>query len=60
MCYDKKEVNAMEEERNDMPQPEEQSYTPRPAWQVWLARIGLVLFILVLVMYYVNLFRGGA
>ncbi len=24
--------------------PREDGYTPRPAWQVWCARIGLVLF----------------
>lgn len=38
---------------------EESGYVPRPAWQVWAARIGLVLFIAVVVMYYINLFRGG-
>jgi len=38
---------------------EEAGYTPRPAWQVWTARIGLALFILVIVLYYINLFRGG-
>ena len=25
--------------------PEEEGYKPRPAWQVWAARVGLVLFI---------------
>ena len=25
--------------------PEQESYVPRPAWQVWAARIGLVIFI---------------
>ena len=25
--------------------PEEKGYTPRPVWQVWAARIGLVIFI---------------
>lgn len=37
----------------------EEGYVPRPAWQVWAARIGLVLFLLVVAMYYINLFRGG-
>ncbi len=36
----------------------EQGYTPRPAWQVWGARALLVIFILLLIMYYTNLFRG--
>ncbi len=50
----------MEEERGpEMPQ-EEPGYTPRPRWQVWLARITLVAFVLLLIMYYSNLFRGGA
>ena len=38
---------------------EETGYTPRPAWQVWTARIGLVLFLLVIAMYYINILRGG-
>ena len=25
--------------------PEQEGYVPRPAWQVWAARIGLVVFI---------------
>lgn len=52
----------MEElEKNDEQFPEEEAplYMPRPRWQVWAARIGLALFILVLLMYYVNLVRGG-
>ena len=39
--------------------PEKQGYKPRPAWQVWAARIGLVLFIVMLVIYYMVYFRGG-
>ena len=42
-----------------MPEEERNVYTPRPMWQVWAARIGLVLFIAVLIMYYVNMMRGG-
>ena len=38
---------------------EERGYTPRPAWQVWSARIALVLFIALILMYYVNMMRGG-
>ena len=40
-------------------QPEEETYVPRPKWQVWVARIGLVLFILTLIAYYLHVFRGG-
>ncbi len=38
--------------------PEESRYTPRPAWQVWMARIGLFIFIVFLVFYYLNFFGG--
>ncbi len=51
-----------EMQQNPTPQEQdtpEQGYVPRPKWQVWAARIGLVLFLLVLVMYYINLFQGG-
>ena len=40
--------------------PQEQPYVPRPAWQVWGARVALVLFVLVLILYYLNFFKGGA
>ena len=43
----------------DPQQEEEQTYIPRPAWQVWGARIALVLFIIVIIMYYLNIARGG-
>ena len=45
----------MDQERMEEELQEEQEqprYTPRPRWQVWLARIGLVLFILVILMYF--------
>ena len=59
MCYHNKEVDAMENEiKNDLPQ--ESDYTPRPRWQVILARVGLVVFLAFLIMYYIIWFRGGA
>ena len=48
----------MDDERIEIAQ-EEEHYVPRPRWQVWAARIGLVLFILTLIAYYLNVFRGG-
>ena len=36
-----------------------EGYTPRPMWQVWLARVGLVLFILFLIYQYIAISRGG-
>ena len=49
----------MEEELFETTPEEESGYTPRPAWQVWAARIGLVVFIAFLIMYYVNIAGGG-
>lgn len=63
MCYDIKntlfEVTTLDEQ-NQVPIPaeEEKKYTPRPAWQVWAARIGLVIFVAFLVMFYVKVARG--
>ena len=33
------------ENQNENMIPEKEGYVPRPAWQVWAARIGLVIFI---------------
>ena len=41
------------------PEEEQQGYTPRPRWQVWAARVGLVLFVALIVMYYIHMMRGG-
>ena len=38
--------------------PEEEGYRPRPAWQVWAARGGLVLFLL-FVAYQIIQIAGG-
>ena len=49
------EVSVMEEEILEQEVPQE-GYAPRPRWQVWAARIALVIFILGLIMYYCNIF----
>ena len=46
----------MEENRKEDQQQEQ--YVPRPMWQVWLARVGLVLFIL-FVIYQILVIAGG-
>ena len=46
----------MEENRKEEPR---EGYVPRPVWQVWLARIGLVLFILFVIYQYLAISRGG-
>ena len=48
----------MENEKDIRP-PEEEAYEPRPRWQVWGARIVLVIFIAFLILYYRNFFLGG-
>lgn len=46
-------------ENTDPEQEQQEHYVPRPAWQVWLARVGLVLF-LAFVAYQIALIaRGG-
>ena len=65
MCYNKaKEVMILENlEQYTTPEeqniPETEGYRPRPKHQVWLARIGLVVFIIILIVYYMVYFRGG-
>ena len=53
----------MENEKDfeTIPQEQEQQepYAPRPKWQIWGARLGLLLFILVIILYYINVARGG-
>ena len=38
---------------------EQEEKQPRPAWQVWAARVGLVLFIAFVVYQYLLVLRGG-
>ena len=47
------------DEQKDLQQQENTGYTPRPKWQVWLARVCLVLFIGLVIAYYINIMRGG-
>ena len=63
MCYDIKntlfEVTALDEQNlPNNPSEEETKYTPRPAWQVWAARPGLVAFIGYLVIFYLRAIGG--
>ena len=38
---------------------EQNVYTPRPALQVWAARIGLVIVIVAVILYYLHIATGG-
>ena len=49
----------MEENRDMAPETEPEAYKPRPAWQVWLARVGLVVVVICVILYYLHIFRGG-
>ena len=52
--------NHMEKQPvNPAAEEETTGYVPRPAWQVWAARVALVLFIALILMYYINMMRGG-
>ena len=54
------EVNAMEQNPEFEEQlPENEGYTPRPVWQVWAARGGLVLFILFVIYQIIQIAGGG-
>ncbi len=49
----------MEEEIKEELTPEREPYVPRPVWQVWGARVALVLFIAVVIFSYIQIMRGG-
>ena len=36
-----------------------EGYQPRPAWQVWGARIGVVVVIIAVILYYFHIANGG-
>ena len=50
----------MEEERIDQIPQDGEPYQPRPLWQVWLARLGLLAFLIFVALFYFGLFGGGA
>ena len=50
----------MEEERiNEEIAPELERYAPRPQWQIWAARIGLVAFVIFVICQLLILAGGG-
>ena len=48
-----------EMKENQIPEEENQGYTPRPTWQVWMARIGLVFMILFVIYQILTIATGG-
>ena len=49
----------MDEMNKDQMPEEEIGYIPRTAWQVWGARVGLVLFILFVIYQILSIATGG-
>ena len=47
------------EKENRTPEAASEVYTPRPAWQVRMARIGLVIFILFVIWQAMQIAMGG-
>ena len=52
------EVSVMEEEILEQEVPQE-GYAPRPRWQVWLARAGVVIMLISIALYYWHIASGG-
>ena len=38
---------------------QEEEYVPRPRWQIWAARLGVVLMVVLVILYYLTIARGG-
>ena len=49
----------MEEARVEIEEAEQPVYQPRPAWQVWLARVAAGIVILGVILYYWHIASGG-
>ena len=47
------------DETQSVPQEEKKPYQPRPVWQVWAARVGLVIMIISIILYYIHIATGG-
>ena len=46
-------------ENEEKIQVPEEGYVPRPAWQVWGARLAVVLVVALVILYYITIARGG-
>ena len=53
------EENRENQELEHAAEATQEGYVPRPAWQVWAARVGLVLFILFVIYQLFNIAGGG-
>ena len=53
------EENMENQPKNEAAEEEKSYYVPRPAWQVWLARVALVLFVIIVIGQILRIARGG-
>ena len=51
--------NEKEKQIPEIAGEESNGYEPRPAWQVWCARVALVLFIIIVIGQALRIARGG-
>ena len=51
------EVKPMEEQEKK--RPEENGYVPRPVWQVWAARAGLIIVLILVAVQILTIAGGG-
>lgn len=51
--------NEMEKQPLESAAEEHTGYVPRPAWQVWCARVALVIFIIIVIGQILRIARGG-
>lgn len=47
------------EEEKEFPEEPQEGYAPRPAWQVWAARLGVVLMVIFVIYQILSIARGG-
>ena len=47
------------DEHTKSPTPEEEGYIPRPAWQVWAARVGVGVMLLFVIWQLLQIAGGG-
>ena len=46
-------------DEKNLPEEEQKTYIPRPAWQVWSARIGVIVVIIAFLLYCYMIATGG-
>ena len=49
----------MDNKRNENTEEVQPLYTPRPAWQIWAARLGVVIVVVAFILYLIQIAMGG-